>query len=168
MSNAADLGAVSLGGNFVYGGIGNSNSTLDVGTFQGSAFQNYAGTANNQAGVVVENTTSTQGLFQSYSGYAVSYLGNVADPPTINQLSGLIDNQPVLPWPKDRKIYYKLRGFNNNTSSYETWVISEEIVPRTETFNPSGSFPNIDYNVYFTPPSGNTLSNIRIMARWIE
>lgn len=168
MSNAADLGIVSLGGNFVYGGLTNTEGPIDTNAFHGSAFEEYAGTANNQSSAEPQLIIGPDGLFVSYSGYAISYLGNVANPPTLDQESGLVDNQPVLPWPKDQKIYYKLRGFNTNTSTYETWVISEEIVPRTETFNPSDSFPNIDYNVFFSPPSGNTLSNIRIMARWIE
>jgi hypothetical protein len=79
-----------------------------------------------------------------------------------------MDNLPILTWPKDQQIYYKLVGYNTNTQTFETWVIAEEIVPRTETFDPSGNFPNFDYGIFFTPPSGNQLSNIKIVGRWIQ
>lgn len=165
MSNAADLGNLSsTGGNFVYSNLNNSWSSLDVGAAQGSVFVSYQGLANTEDSTVVEVINATQG--QSYKGYATAFDGSETTYAGTNPR--VIDNQPTIPWTKDQQIYYKLRGFNANTSTYETWVIVEDIVPRTETFNPSGSFPNIDYNVFFSPPSGNTLSNIRIVARWIQ
>ncbi len=171
MSNAADLGIVQLGGNFIHTGIANSIDVLDMFSSspeasQGDVFNTYTGIANNFIGIVAENTLDgAQG--QSYSGYAAAY-GGIETTSVADRKSLLIDNEPVIPWPKDQQIYYKLRGFNSNSSTYETWIIAEEIVPRPETFDPTGNFPNIDLNVYFTPPSGNTLSNIRIVARWIQ
>ncbi len=172
MSNAADLGIVQLGGNFIHASIANSYGTLDMlsssptNSFENDLFNTYVGLANNFQNVVAENTLDGASG-QSYGGYAAAFGG--AEPNNVtDRQSLLIDNEPTLPWNKDQQIYYKLRGFNNNTSTYETWIIAEEIVPRTETFDPTGNFPNIDYNVYFTPPSGNTLSNIRIVARWIQ
>ena len=166
MSNAADLGVGFLGGNFPYGGLNNSYGFSDSNSFQGSAFQTYGGTANNQAGVVAQNIIDPNALFQRYSGYASSFAGSVAAPINVNPV--LMDNQQVIPWPKDQQIYYKMVGFNTSTQTFETWIIVEEIVPRPETFDPTGNFPNIDYNVFFSPPSGNNLVNIKIVGRWIQ
>lgn len=171
MSNAADLGtSSSSGGNFVYAGLNNSRGALDTNAFHGSAFETYSGTANNQAGVAANLTFAD--LFVSYSGYMASLTGQQATLPsptaTNNTITILMDNLPVLTWPKDQQIYYKLVGFNTQTQTFETWVIAENIVPRTETFDPTENFPNIDYNVFFTPPSGNTLVNIKIVGRWIQ
>jgi hypothetical protein len=171
MSNAADLGtSSSAGGNFVSGGLANTISSLDTNAFHGSAFQIDAGTANNQASAVA--ALGAADLFEGYSGYAISFTGQPITLPvptaTNNTLTTLMDNLPILTWPKDQQIYYKLVGYNTNTQTFETWVIAEEIVPRTETFDPSGNFPNFDYGIFFTPPSGNQLSNIKIVGRWIQ
>lgn len=166
MSNANDLGTGGLGGNFVYGGLANTKAVYDTQAFQGSAFQPYAGTANNMAGVEAQGLTNSQGLFIAYAGYSASFTGAASSVQPVG--NGLMDNQPLLTWPKNQQIYYKLVGYNTSTQTFETWVIAEEIVPRTETFDPTGNFPNVDYGVYFTPPSGNKLSNIKIVARWIQ
>jgi hypothetical protein len=167
MSNAADLGFASLGGNFAHTGLNNTENVVDtVGSFQGSIFQSYGGIANTQAGVEVQNTTNLNGLFQSYSGYATAY--EAVEASSINVNTILMDNQPILTWPKDQQIYYKLSGYNTATQTFETWIIIENIVTRFETFNPSGSVPSVDYNVFFGPPSGNQLSNIKITGRWIQ
>lgn len=168
MSNAQDLGAASsTGGQFSYGGVGNTYSQNVNPEIQGSVFQTYAGIGNSQSSAVPSNVvSSTLNIFQSYSGYMSSFTGLVAATANIN--SGLVDNQPILTWQKDQHIYYKLVGYNTSTQSFETWIITEEIVPRPETFDPTGNFPNIDYNVFFTPPSGNKLVNIKIVGRWIQ
>ncbi len=166
MSNAQDMGSASLGGNFTYAGIANSFVYTINPEIQGSVAQTWNGTANNQSSAVPQNVVNPQGLFVPYSGYMVSFSGqpSASSPET----SALMDNQPVYPWSKNQQIYYKLVGFNTSTQSFETWVIAEEIVPRPETFDPTGNFPNVDYNVYFTPPSGNKLVNIKIVGRWIQ
>jgi hypothetical protein len=166
MSNAQDLGAASsLGGNFLYEGPANNIEQTNLPTaIQGSAFQNYGGIANNFSSADAIGISGS--VFLGYTGYAASMQGALASP--LPPTPELIDNQPVAPWPKDQHIYYKLVGYNTNTSTFETWIIVENIVDRTETFEPSGSFPNIDYNVFFSPPSGNALSNIRIVGRWIQ
>lgn len=168
MSNAADLGSASTGGTFPFGGVGNTYSQLNTNTFQGSAFQNFAGYGASISASVAQSTLSLpQGVFQSFSGYASSFAGVVeSGTAVINSL--LTDNQPPLTWTKNQQIYYKMVGFNTNTQTFETWIIAEEIVPRPETFDPTGNFPNIDYNVFFTPPSGNKLVNIKIVGRWIQ
>lgn len=172
MSNAADLGSSLIGGNFTYYGLNNTIGVLDIAVLQGNGFQDYQGTANNQDVVVAENTIESSVIFQDYVGYAAAYDGVIAVvssvDPNVNTETTAMDNQPVLTWPKDQQIYYKLVGYNTQTQTFETWVIVENIVHRTETFEPSGNFPNIDYNVFFTPPSGNTLSNIKIVGRWIQ
>ncbi len=173
MTNAADIGTTFLVGNFIYGGSSNSNDALDMmgnpNSFQGSAFQELGGYAANAGAIDIENSVSPQGLDQNFGGYAATFDGVVPSIQEFDQeLSKLTDNEPTRPWPKDQQIYYKLVGYNTNTQTFETWIIIEDIVTRTETFDPSGSFPNIDYNVYFTPPSGNPLENIKIVGRWIQ
>jgi hypothetical protein len=166
MSNGQNLGPISIGGSFLDTGIGNSYGSYNTSSFQGSAFNTYAGIANNYAGAVAANVISSTGLFQSYTGYNSSFNGLIAAAPVPNPPQ--LDNQIVFPWSKQQQIYYKLVGFNTNTQSFETWIIAEEIVPRPETFDPTGNPPSVDYNVYFAPPSGNKLVNIKIVGRWIQ
>lgn len=176
MSNGSDLGtSSSAGGNFVYGGLANNVNAFDLGTntAQLNAFNTYGGTANNQAGIQANNSSiASSNTFNSYGGYNAAYGGVIAitNPviPNVNTVTTQMDNLPVLTWPKDQQVYYKLVGFNTNTQTFETWIIAENIVPRTETFDPTKNFPNIDFGVYFTPPSGNTLVNIKIVGRWIQ
>lgn len=164
MSNAQDLGALASGGTFPYSGPANTYQNSITGFVEGSVFHNYAGTANTQSSVVAVNILNpTAG--QNYQGYAINLATAVANE-TIASTPN--DNQQVIGWTKDQQIYYKLVGFNTNTQSFETWIIAEQIVPRPETFDPTGNFPNIDYNVFFTPPSGNKLVNIKIVGRWIQ
>lgn len=171
MSNAADLGiSSSAGGNFVFGGMANTTGPQDSNAFQGNISQNFGGAANSQSGITADLTY--QNLFQGYTGNAISFGGKLAEiieiEPGSNTNTTQMDNMPILTWPKDQKIYYKLVGYNTATQTFETWIISENIVPRTETFDPTENFPNIDYNVFFTPPSGNSLVNIKIVGRWIQ
>lgn len=161
MSNAFDLGASTTGGNFNHGGLANTFSFLDYGLQHGDFSLQHGGLASAWGGVEVAILTS---LESPYGGYLSTFGASSAD----NPITIAADEDPILLHPKDQKIYYKLKGYNNNTNEYETWIIQEEIVPRPETFNPSGSVPNIDLNVFFAPPSGNTLTNIRIVGRWIQ
>ena len=169
MSNAQDINLTAVGGNFPFTGLANSFSAenYDTDTFANNTEIPYTGAyAASFDGVVVSN--ALDGVTpENYVGFMVDYGAVVADRiPVID--SALYDNQPILTWPKDQQIYYKLSGFNTNTQTYETWVIAEEIVPRPETFDPTGNFPNVDFGVYFTPPSGNPLVNIKIIGRWIQ
>lgn len=172
MSNAADLGtASSAGGNFLYGGASLQYEVFNVvGSQQGSLDTQYNGMAINSFMAVEPSNVINSSQDQSYTGYAINFGGTEPIPPPVipGEAPGEVDNQPILTWPKDQQIYYKLVGFNTNTQQFETWIIVEEIVPRIETFNPTGNFPNIDYNVFFAPPSGNNLVNIKIVGRWIQ
>ncbi len=169
MSNAQDLTLAAVGGNFILTGLATSFSSTnyDTNTFSNNLSVPYVGAyMASFDGVTVSN--SNDGIFpQTYVGFMVDY-GAVSATgfPAVN--SALYDNQPVISWPKDQQIYYKVAGFNTNTQTYETWVIAEEITLRPETFDPTGNFPNIDYGIFFTPPSGNPLVNIKIVGRWIQ
>src|SRR5574338_275618 len=125
MSNAQDLGAASsIGGNFTYTGTANNIAQTELqGTVHGNGFQSYSGIANNMAGVDTPGISGS--LFLGYTGYAASMQGAVASP--LPPTPELIDNQPVVPWPKTQSIYYKLVGYNTNTSTFETWIIIENI-----------------------------------------
>lgn len=173
MTNAADLGSTALVGNFIYGGVAYSNNTLDLQNnpeaSETSIFEEFVGYAINANALDMQSIISSEDIDQSYTGYAAAYNGiEPALEIAKKEYSTLIDNNPVLPHPKDQRIYYKLVGYNTDTQIFESWIIVENIVARTETFDPSGSFPNIDNDVYFSPPSGNNLSNIKIVGRWIQ
>lgn len=70
--------------------------------------------------------------------------------------------------PKNQVIYYKLKGFNASNSTYESWIITEDITVRPELYEPGDHPPNFDNGIYFTPPSGNNLTNVAIVAKWIQ
>lgn len=109
-----------------------------------------------------------------YSGYNTNF--GATDLTLLSNPRGVldVDIDSVVDHPKDQTIYYKLKGWNPLTSSYETWVISEIITGRPPLdgglFDPTPGRqpPNIERNVFTTPPSGNSLVNIVIAARWIE
>ncbi len=167
MSNAQDLGAIALGNNFTYGGTANDYGATNINTFANNASVPYVGPYSASFNATVVSSSTNAVVPQSFIGYNAAYGATIAAD-MVRPTSYLNDNQPVAPWPKNQQIYYKLVGYNTNTQSFETWIIAEEIVPRPETFDPTGNFPNIDYNVYFTPPSGNKLVNIKIVGRWIQ
>ena len=79
-----------------------------------------------------------------------------------------VDKNSIILHPKDQIIYFKLKGWNPNTQTYETWVITEDITGRPELFDPGRHPPNFDDGIYYTPPSNNQLENITIVARWFQ
>jgi len=164
MSNSADLGINTAGSTLPYQGFDQNfgGSVLPKGS-QGEFNVLYEGNNGNYGGNTVQNLSSSF-RDQGYNGF----IDNYSAIPELNFQTVQLDTNTVYPHPKDQQIYYKLSGFNQNTSSYETWIISEEIVPRPEVFDPTRNPPNVDLNVFFAPPSGNTLSNIKIVARWIQ
>lgn len=163
MSYAFDSTAINFGSNQDYFGIANNYTATDLGNSQGSVDNDYSGIANNYLAAELNNVDGASGE-QEYFGVMTNF--NVA--PTFNVQAAQMDNNPVLLHPKDQKIYYKISGYNPNTSSYETWIISEQIVPRPELFDPSGNPPNVDLGIFYTPPSGNPLVDIKIVGRWIQ
>lgn len=164
MSNAADLGTNTIGSTSAYQGpdLNFGASNLPGGS-QGQVQIPYEGNNINYTAATAQNVANSF-RDQNYTGNVFNYSA-VSTPPSE---SAQLDNNTVFPRPKDQQIYYKLSGFNKNTSLYETWIIVEEIVPRPEVFDPTRNPPSVDLNVFFAPPSGNTLSNIKIIARWIQ
>ncbi len=168
MSNAQDLSLPALGNNYQLGGAsGNWDAeAFDVNTFSNNLVTQYVG------GPFSFGYQEAQGILNGVVGQQVS--GFLADYgaveatgfPPVN--SAMFNNQPLAPWPKDQFIYYKLVGYNTNTQTFETWIVIENIVNRPETFDPTGSFPNVDNGIFFTPPSGNPLVNVKIVGRWIQ
>jgi hypothetical protein len=164
-------------GRNVFGGIFQGYS-LNWGTFdsQGanSPFFNqpYSGYNTNWASL---NQDGALGAYvnDKYIGYNTNW-GEVKEstdvPPSLadNDLNSVVDH------PKTQTIFYKLRGWNPLTLAYEDWVISENITARTKLDGalfdpvPGRSPPNVERDVFKTPPSGNSLINIIITARWIE
>lgn len=165
MSYAFDIVAINFGSNELYGGLNNNFTMLEMqNDNDGTAGIPYGGVASN-----FDAITADQSDFQAIENQEYFGINTNFDTQDFSSTSSAqMDNQPILLHPKDQRIYYKLYGYNPNTTQYETWIISEEIVPRPETFNPSGSPPNEDLNVYYTPPSGNPLVNVKIIGRWIQ
>ena len=174
MSYAFDSTAVNFGSNLDYLGIANNYVAADLGNQQGSLDNEYGGVATNftasEANEVANSVSD-----QDYSGVMTNFNTTIVDETQSKQM----DNNPILLHPKDQKIYYKLSGYNPNTSLRETWIISEQIVPRPELFDsnknpppvlfdPNGNPPNVDLGVFYTPPSGNPLVDIKIVGRWIQ
>jgi len=128
--------------------------------------QPYAGYNSNWGGVTSDNMVDS---FKNelYTGYNTNW-GKYEQP--IEESLFDIDINSVIDHPKDQTIYYKLKGWNPLTSSWEAWVISENITGRPELFDPvPGRHPaNVERDVFKTPPSGNNLVNIVIVSRWIE
>lgn len=170
MSNAQDLGLPALGNNYTLGGAsGNwAGQNFDVNTFSNNLETQYTGNYIASFGFL-ESPSSYNGVVdQVYVGYMADFGSVAATGFTSTTSNTMINNQPLAPWPKDQKIYYKLVGFNTGTQTFETWIIVENIVDRVETFDPTKDFPNVDYGIFFTPPSGNPLVNIKIVGRWIQ
>lgn len=119
-------------------------------------------------------TDGTLGAFenQTYAGYTTNW-GQFDGQPVDTSIND-IDMNTIIDHPKDQTIYYKLKGYNSITQQYESWIISHNITGRPALDgglfdpDPGREPPNVERDVFKTPPSGNTLSNIIIVARWIE
>lgn len=166
MSNGNDLGTPGVGSTNIFGGdmtnwgatsIVDEASTLQQ-TFTGGYMVTYGALPlNNILGAAFQ----PQGVTGINTGYGAAISLNI----------GVItsaDMDPVAPHPKNQTIFFKLSGFNPQTQQLENWIISEEIVPRPELFDPTRSPPTVDFGVFTTPPSGHALTNIKIVARWIQ
>lgn len=166
MSNVNDLGNPGVGSNNIFGGdfanygassVIDESSNLSL-SFTGGYMVTYGANPLNN---VLNGAFQPQGL----SGINTNY-GAVS---TLNiSLLSSADLDPVVPHPKNQTIFFKLSGFNPQTQQLENWIISEEIVPRPELFDPTRSPPNVDFGIFTTPPSGHALTNIKIVARWIQ
>lgn len=102
----------------------------------------------------------------AYQGYSTNW--DVIDNLIGGLSSAVVDVNSLKNLPKAHTIFYKLRGYNPVTEEYEVWVISEDITTRPETFNPGNNPPNRENSIYYTPPSGNQLNDIVIVARWLH
>lgn len=163
MSYAFDITNINFGSNENFGGLNNTFIGGDIGASQGSLNQIYGGLANNYLAIDETNVIGSA-QDQIYGGFTTNFDATVSSAPQTIQT----DNNPILLHPKDQTIYYKVSGYNPNTSSYETWIISERIVPRPELFDPANSPPNRDLGIFYSPPSGNPLVEIKIIGRWIQ
>lgn len=127
----------------------------------------------NWAGYDMQSVTQATFVNQPYTGYNTNwgaYREKEDDQPSALD----VDIDSVVDHPKDQIIYYKLKGWNPNTLAYEVWTISHNITGRTTLDgalfdpNPGRSPANVERDLFKTPPSGNTLENIVIVARWFE
>lgn len=101
----------------------------------------------------------------AYAGYTTNFS---AGPIVVNPDMAVVDIDSVKNYPKDQFIYYKLKGLNLNTMTYETWVEKEIITSRPELFDPGQNPPTYERTVNLIAPSGAALVNITIVARWIQ
>lgn len=171
MSYAFDVTNTTFGSSETYEGRGNNYTVTDYDLAQGSSQNEYYRLTSNFDAVTASNTNDSV-KDQNYGGASTNFDARVFTVDSSQQM----DNNPILSHPKDQIIYYKLSGYNPNTSSYETWIITENIVPRPELFNlpgtlpinPDSSPPNVDLGIFYTPPSGNPLIDIKIVGRWIQ
>jgi hypothetical protein len=165
MSNANDLATPGVGATTIYEGNTTNwggASIIDESSqpqipYTGPYMVSFGGTVvtNNQNAIAPTTVT----------GYNIGYGATI----TINiPVGAKNDLDPVAPHPKNQTIFFKLSGFNPQTQQLENWVISEEIVVRPELFDPTRSPPNVDFGIFTTPPSGHALTNIKIVARWIQ
>lgn len=146
----------------------------------------YEGNFLNWGGAVVSTTNFFTS--QPYAGYTTNF-GAVIDAGTLNTFRGDVyqgystnfgaefnnsseldprDIDSVIEYPKDQFIYYKVKGYNPITQTYETWVEKEDITSRPELFDSGRHPPTIERDVNKLAPSGNALVNITIVARWIQ
>lgn len=125
-----------------------------------------------------------QGYFLNWGGFdmqtvigaatEIPYMGYNSNwsnlPISPNFVFDTVDINSVIDQPKDQTIYYKLKGWNPLTSSYESWIITENITGRPEQFSATSGRqpPNVERDIFKTAPSGNSLVNIVIAARWIQ
>jgi hypothetical protein len=163
MTQAFDCGGPNVGASTPYEGLdlnwGGTAYTVQGGTL----VQNYSGYDINFGGTSLSNlANAANGLV--YGGNNLTYGGSV----NLALQATTHDPDPINTYPKNQTIYYKIAGFNTNTHQLEVWIISETVVTRPETFNPTGNPPNVDLSLYLTPPSGHTLVNVKIIARWIQ
>jgi hypothetical protein len=171
---------------FFPSGTWGSNSTLVAplefteGTYQGN-YENWGGFINNTSLNSFNNpgyagyTTNWGGAIETdalnaftnaaYAGYTTNFGGNVVNP--IPDMS-VVDINSVIDNPKDQFIYYKFKGYNPITMTYETWIEKENITGRPELFDPGGKFPTYERGPNLIAPSGAALVNITIVARWIQ
>jgi len=108
---------------------------------------------------------------QNYVGYSTNW-GKFE--PSLQRSINNVDEDNIIDHPKDQKVYFKLKGWNPLTSEYESWIISQNITGRPSLDGglfdpiPGREPPNVERDVFKTPPSGNNLTNIIIVARWFE
>lgn len=146
-------------GNYQNWGCFNTNTTLNL--FQSPT---YAGYTTNFGGI--QETTMLNSFSNgAYAGYTTNFGGqNVSTIPDFT----VVDYNSVIDHPKDQFLYYKLKGFNTITQTYETWIEKEDITARPELFDAGRNPPTIERDVNRIAPSGNALVNITIVARWIQ
>lgn len=150
------------------------------GYFEGN-FQNWGGFQNTGALNLFVNapyagyTTNFNGSQQNgalnaflnaqYAGYTTNFnVQNLSKAPEM----GEVDYNSVIDHPKDQFVYYKLKGFNPITQTYEIWIEKEDITARPELFDLGRIPPTYERGVNLIAPSGNALVNITIVARWIQ
>lgn len=186
LSNAAIFDGYDFSPSIHWDGYVCSTSlTFTEGTFQGyslnwgtsempttmGAFSSnqYAGYNTNWGSLTMPNIDNAF-VNQLYAGYNTNW--GATDEPLLRSTPAVLDFDinATIDHPKDQTVYYKLKGWNPLTSTYETWVITENITGRPELFDPiPGREPaNVERDVFKTPPSGNNLVNIVIAARWIQ
>lgn len=108
---------------------------------------------------------------KNYAGYTTNW-GQYSEP--INASIEDVDKNSIVDYPKEQIVYYKLKGWNPITEEFEAWVVSHNITARPALdggiFDPEPGRepPNVERDVWKTPPSGNALVNIVIVARWFQ
>lgn len=184
--NLNDGKYISPTGQWAGTAISSNTSEIETGKFLGyclnwNGFNNqqvlnsispeaYAGYSTNFDGININGAIDS---FQNeqYTGYTTNW-GKYVEP--VEESVYDVDKDTTIDHPKDQTIYYKLRGWNPLTSTYESWVISQNITARPALDgglfdpDPGRQPPNIERDVFKTPPSGNTLTGIIIVSRWIE
>src|SRR6185369_30687 len=100
-------------GNFL-----NWGGTININTINGFDGPAYAGYTTNW---LATPELGALNAFQNaaYAGYTTNFGGSVVG---TNPDLGLVDVDSVKDYPKDQFIYYKLKGYNPNTMTYETWI----------------------------------------------
>jgi len=158
------FGGIFQGLNLNWGGFGQSATLLPFDN------QPYVGYNTNWGSFITGGVTDAF-VAQPYVGYNTNW-GSVKE--IDNKSLNDTDINATIDHPKNQKIYYKLRGFNSLTNDYEVWVISQNITGRPALdgglFDPTPGRepPNYERDVFKTPPSGNSLIDIMIIARWIQ
>ena len=165
MSNVNDLGSPGVGSTNADGGNYGNWGAVAITDEQSSISTNFTGGYMVTYGAIpLNNILGAAFTPQSLSGINTGYGAALS----LNAQTIVSDLDPVSPHPKNQTIFFKMSGFNPNTQTLENWIISEEIVIRPELFDPTRSPPNLDFGVFTTPPSGHALTNIKIVARWIQ
>jgi hypothetical protein len=157
--------STNIFGGILQGGFLNWGGFDMLTTAGGTSEIPYSGYASNWGGLSMQSLGSNTET--PYMGYSANW-GKASI--STNLALDVVDINSVIDHPKDQTIYYKLKGWNPLTSTYEVWVISENITGRPELFDPvpGRTPPNTERDIYKTPPSGNSLTNIVIVARWIQ